>query len=387
MLFTIISLLTILCVGADVAWFLCRTRRQAGKTARRIFVVWIALTDALPFVVTLVSTFSRDNDRAFMAFAMWMFFAWMVTVLPRMVFYLFALIGLPRLGIAAGIALTALFAWGATAGRTRLIVNRVEVRSERLPEAFAGFRIVQLSDIHIGSLVCPAQELQRLVERVNALEPDLIVFCGDLVNIRSTELDQRAMQLLGGLKAPYGVVSVMGNHDVGGYIRDTAALSPETSRAQVVERQRAMGWRLLEDSTIYLHRGADSICVTGISFAPALQDHRHAWDLPPTDLEKPYEGVPAQTYNITAAHLPQLWDRIRERGRGDLTLAGHVHSMQVKVKLWGWAWSPARWLYDRWSGRYDQDGSTLYINDGTGYVAYPMRLGANPEITLVTLEK
>ena len=76
-----------------------------------------------------------------------------------------------------------------------------------------------------------------------------------------------------------------------------------------------------------------------------------------------------------------------EAGYGDLTLSGHVPAMQFKIRPWGRGWPPAAWLYEHWSGRYDDGRHTLYINDGTGCVAYPMRLGAWPEVTLFTLKR
>lgn len=195
------------------------------------------------------------------------------------------------------------------------------------------------------------------------------------------------MRLLGGLRAPYGVVAVTGNHDAGVYIKDSIAHPAQASLAEVVARQREMGWRVLEDTTVYLRRGGDSISLTGLSFDPALRHLRHAPDLPPANLNAAYRGVPDSLYNITAVHIPQLWDQIAGEGYGDLTLSGHVHSMQLKIGLFGHAFSPAQLIYTRWSGRYDEKGRTLYINDGTGYVAFPMRLGAWPEITLITLKR
>ena len=149
-----------------------------------------------------------------------------------------------------------------------------------------------------------------------------------------------------------------------------------------------MGWLLLQDSTIYLHRGADSLSVTGLTFNPSLRHDRHSAILPLTGGEKAYQGVPDSLYNITLVHLPQLWEQIVALGHGHLTLAGHTHAMQLKLRFGeGRGWSPAGWMYDRWSGRYDLNGHTLYINDGIGYVGYPMRIGARPEITLYTLKR
>ncbi|MDE5622271.1 MAG: metallophosphoesterase, partial [Alistipes sp.] len=291
----------------------------------------------------------------------------------------------PRTGLVAGAGIVALLVWGATRGRTHLRVTRTEVCSPKLPAAFDGLRIVQLSDIHLGTLVRPEHELHRIVDSVSALRPDLILFTGDLVNIRSSELDDRAMRLLGGLRAPLGVFSVLGNHDVGVYIKDTVAQPREASLAEVVARQEAMGWRVLADTPVYLVRGGDSLSLSGISFAPALRKQRHDATLPPAPLDIVYRDVPPSLYNITAVHLPQLWDQIVEAGYGDLTLSGHVHAMQAKLHLFGRSFSPAQLLYTNWSGRYDDGPHTLYINDGTGYVGYPMRLGAWPEITLITL--
>ena len=148
-----------------------------------------------------------------------------------------------------------------------------------------------------------------------------------------------------------------------------------------------MGWRVLEDTTLYLRRGADSISLTGISFDPALRSRRHDRHLPADNLPTIYAGVPDSLYNITLVHVPQLWKPVMEAGYGDLTLSGHVHAMQFKIRPWGRGWSPAAWLYEHWSGRYDDGRHTLYINDGTGCVAYPMRLGAWPEVTLFTLKR
>ena len=174
---------------------------------------------------------------------------------------------------------------------------------------------------------------------------------------------------------------------MGTYIKDSLRFPAAGEAREVVARQRAMGWTVLEDTTVYLRRGADSISLTGLSFGPALRERRHDRDLPGTAIPKAYAGVPDSLYNIALVHIPQLWEQIVEAGYGDLTLSGHVHSMQLKIRPWGRGWSPAKWIYKHWSGRYDTGRHTLYVNDGTGYVAYPMRLGAWPEVTLFTLKR
>lgn len=383
MLLTLTLILTLAAFAAD--WIHFRRQRRRGTPARRVLIVWALATDALPLVSALVGAVSRDNSPAVMTLYMWLIWAWIVTVIPRLLCYVFHFLKLRRTGVVLAALLTLFLLWGTTLGRTRIHVNRVEICSDRIPAAFDGFRFVQFSDAHVGALVRPERELTRLADTINALHPDAVFFTGDLVNIRSAELDAPTMALLQRIEGP--VWSVTGNHDVGTYIRDSIRFPAEAEARTVVERQRAMGWCVLEDTTVYLRRGGDSISLTGISFDPALRERRHDRHLPADNLPEIYAGVPESAYNITLVHLPQLWELVTAAGHGDLTLSGHVHSMQFKIRPWGRGWSPAQWIYDRWSGRYDEGRHTLYINDGTGYVAYPMRLGAWPEVILFTLKR
>lgn len=383
MLLTLTLILTLAAFAAD--WIHFRRQRRRGTPARRELIGWALATDALPLVSALVGAVSRDNSPAVMTLYMWLIWAWIVTVIPRLLYYVFHFLKLRRTGVVLAALLTLFLLWGTTLGRTRIRVNRVEICSDRIPAAFDGFRFVQFSDAHVGALVRPERELTRLADTINALHPDAVFFTGDLVNIRSAELDAPTMALLQRIEGP--VWSVTGNHDVGTYIRDSIRFPAEAEARTVVERQRAMGWCVLEDTTVYLRRGGDSISLTGISFDPALRERRHDRHLPADNLPEIYAGVPESAYNITLVHLPQLWELVTAAGHGDLTLSGHVHSMQFKIRPWGRGWSPAQWIYDRWSGRYDEGRHTLYINDGTGYVAYPMRLGAWPEVTLFTLKR
>ena len=383
MLFTLTLILALAAFAAD--GFHLRRQLRRGTCPRRAFVAWAMATDSLPLISSLIGALSPDNTTPMMHLYMWLFWAWIITVLPRLLYYVFHFLKLRRTGLVLAAVFTLYLCWGTTFGRTTIRVNRVEIRSDRIPGAFDGYRFVQFSDAHVGSLVCPERELTRLADTINALEADAVFFTGDLVNIRAEELDDRTTGLLKRIKAP--VWSVTGNHDTGTYIKDTITWPIADEGRRVVERQRAMGWQVLVDTTVYLRRGGDSISLTGISFDPALRERRHDRHLPADNLPEIYAGVPASLYNITLVHVPQLWELVTAAGYGDLTLSGHVHAMQMRFRPWGRGWSPAAWLYSHWSGRYDEGRHTLYVNDGTGYVAYPMRLGAWPEVTLFTLKR
>ncbi len=356
---------------AVVDW---RTYRR-GRCSKRMLWLLLAI-DALPLLNSALGLLF-DNTPIVMRIFMWITWSWMVLTLPRLSYYLLRAVHLRRIGIVVCFVMTLALVWGVAVGRKALYTNEVEICSERLPEAFDGLRIAHFSDLHLGALVDTRAEVGALVAKINEANPDLVCFTGDLVNIRYSELDSVAMQLLAAIEAP--VYSVLGNHDVGSYIHDTVALPVAMSRQRLIARQEAMGWHVLQDTTCYLHRGADSVSLTGFSFDP---------DLPLMGGDAAYRNLSRDPYNITLVHLPQLWQQILDRGYGDLTLSGHTHAMQMKFRAGaGRGWSPAAWLYKEWSGRYEAAGRTLYINDGVGYVGYPLRLGAPPELTLITLKR
>lgn len=350
--------------------------------------LWVLFAiDALPLATTLLG-FLFDNTVFVMRLMMWITWAWLLLTLPRLAYYLFTVLRLRPVGVAVAAAIVGGFIWGTAFNRKALYINRVEICSERLPESFDGLRIAHFADLHIGNLVEQEAEIGAVVEAINAEQPDLVCFTGDLVNIRYSELNEKAMRLLQQIEAP--VYSILGNHDVGSYIRKEKRLPAAVSTARLIERQEAMGWQLLQDTTIYLRRGADSISLTGLAYDPSHWKQRHDAELPFMGGDKAYADVPQEPFNLTLVHVPQLWEQITAHGYGDLSLAGHTHAMQMKIRVpfgKGRTWSPAAWLYEHWSGRYESDGKTLYVNDGIGYVGYPMRLGAAPELTLITLKR
>ena len=222
--------LILLPLAAD-GWHFRRHRK--AYRYRNLLLTLVAAGDLLPLAGIVLFWLVKDNTGGVVRAAMWIFFAYLLLTLPRMAYYAVRAFGKGRatriLAPIAALGMAGVLIHGAVSGRSTLAVHRVTLRSDRLPEAFDGLRIAQFTDLHIGTLVDPDREMRALVDSLNALRPDLVIFCGDLVNIRYTELDSTAMRLLGGIRSRYGTFSITGNHATGNYVRDTLSLPPATS--------------------------------------------------------------------------------------------------------------------------------------------------------------
>lgn len=325
--------------------------------------------------------------------AMWFMTLYVLLTLPRLGFYLF---WLPRKSSRTAILLGAMTAatifctliYGIIKTRTNMEVRHVSLQFQNLPASFDGYRIALFSDVHIGTMLSPQKQCKKLVDIINATQPDAVAFCGDLINIRHTELTPRLVTTLRDIKARDGVYAVLGNHDRGVYVKDSVELSVEENTAYVVEHIHNCDWRLLRDSVAYVRRAEDSIAFVGIDFSDSLLVYKHSFETPSNlDTESIFANIPDSTFRITLSHLPQVWHLLRDRSHSDLTLAGHVHSSQIKFSCDNLQLSPAMIMYREWSGLYEEQGRTLYINDGIGVVGFFMRIGTRPEITLLELRK
>lgn len=363
----------------------CRFARIAAAAA-------LAVTDMLPVLSLLIFKYLlSDISQTTMTVGMWIQTLYFLTVLPRIAFYAgFLPIRNRRIGLSAGTVLCAIvlsiLLVSVLHTRKNIEIKECELKFASLPAAFDGYGIVFFSDLHVGSMLNPEKEIRNVVDRINGLHPDLVIFGGDLVNVRHTELSDEIKRILGGIDAPDGVMSVMGNHDTGIYIKDTIAL-PRVENMRMVETAMTdMGWITLRDSTIYVKRGGDSISITGLDFTDALLEYRHSFSVSEEYDTKPlFADVPDSVFNVTVSHMPQLWRNITDANHGNLTLAGHVHATQVKFECGSIRFSPAMLMYKEWSGLYGEGEHKLYINDGVGNVGFYMRIGACPEITLLKL--
>ena len=271
-----------------------------------------------------------------------------------------------------------LYSYGHFWGRFRFEVKPVEYRNSLLPPAFEGYRIVQISDLHMDGWAAHEAELSRVVQSVNDLQPDLIVFTGDLVSFNYHELESLG-DTLARLRARDGVLSILGNHDYDPY---EPGLSPRQRQALVDSLVRwqgeRLGWRVLLNEHVVLRRGADSLAVIGVE-NQSCGVHQVIRRGRLTEAMAGTEGM----FRILLSHDPSHW-RAEVLPETDipLTLSGHTHAMQFRVL----GFTPSRWAYPECDGRYDEGGQTLYVNIGLGGTL-PTRIGATPEVTLFTLHR
>lgn len=286
--------------------------------------------------------------------------------------------GFTALGLA-GLWLC-LFAYGNLFGRYFHETKKVEIPCKGLPESFKGYRIVHISDLHINGYEGKDNLLLSIIKEINALKPDLICFTGDLVSIDEAELTH-FLPLLRQLKAKDGVISIMGNHDYMPYKRNVSNKERAMNVAELQRMEREdLGWKLLLNENTFIHRGNDSIAIVG-SENQSLGIHSI---IRRGNLTKALKGTD-QSFRIILTHDPTHWrgeilGKARSKDDGTLTLSGHTHSGQFRVL----GFSVARFIYKEYDGLYTEGNQHLYINIGLGGTM-PMRIGATPEITLITL--
>ncbi len=379
-------------------------RRWRRPSLRLAYIAAAVLTDAAALSALAIYGSASDNGSRGVIAVMWLVWTFFLTLVPKILYslggvldFLVRLVARRRsvvfrqLGLVLASVLMVVMVCGATIGRTRLRVEHVEVASPRVPPAFDGYRIVQFSDVHLGTMSRPVAHIVRLAEKISSLGADMVVNTGDLVNLTHDELSPQAMLAFGRIGARDGVWSVWGNHDLGFYMRKDSRFTPESNLAALEQKLFMMGWGMLSDRSVWIRRGGDSLLLTGLDYPHDRRLNSNNSTLAGVDIPAAYESVEGDPFNVVLAHTPRLWDDILASGRGDLTLSGHVHSMQTKLSVGDWRWSPAQYMYDRWSGKYtsggDEKNRVLWVNDGIGCVGYPMRIGARGEITVITLKR
>lgn len=370
-----------------------RIRRfKIKKVYSIIFGTIIAIANLIPLSVPLfMFVFNNDNNGTLMMkLSMVLLTFFIVLTLFRLIIYVFWLPSSNKkmlyYGGVVGLFSLILLVYGIFVTRTDYKINEIELVYKNLPASFDGYRIAFISDIHVGSMYNAEDELKKVASLVSEAGSDILLFGGDLVNLHHSELTYKILEKLSDIKGKNKCLAVLGNHDTGAYLKDSLTTPHSLNKSLIEDKLRTIGWTLLRDSTIFIYRNSDSISITGIDYTDELLKFKHYFkNIVDYDLSSVYSCIDDEIFNITISHLPQLWYELCENGYSDLTLSGHIHAMQFKYKIFGHVLSPAVFMYDEWSGLYESEKGKLYINDGIGTVGFFARLGARPEITVITL--
>ena len=272
------------------------------------------------------------------------------------------------------------FLYGMIKGKYDYRVHRQTIYYDDLPEAFDGFTITQISDIHSGSFD-NIDAVQRGIDIAKAQKSDLFVFTGDLVNNAAWEIE-KYIPNFSQLKAPFGQFSILGNHDYGDYILWNNDAEKAANLEQLKKHHQELGYRLLMDENVELEKDGQKISLIGV------QNWGKGF-IQLGDLDKALKGVDPNAFKILLSHDPTHWE---EKVRFNpttihLTLAGHTHGAQFGVETAGFRWSPVQYRYLDWAGLANVKNRYLYVNRGFGFLAFSGRLGIWPEITVITLKR
>jgi len=282
-------------------------------------------------------------------------------------------------GLIIGTMFTGMFKWVH-----QFNINEIDIRLKGLrSNAFDGYCIVQLSDLHLGGWANDSA-LEQAINEVNNLNPDLVVFTGDLVNYRTDEAF-RFKNILSKLNAKDGVSAILGNHDYGDYLNWPSRAAKQENMNQLFDFFNEIGWKLLRNEHFILARDSEKIAIIGVeNWSKNNRFPRYG------DILKASKGIGQVQAKILLSHDPSHWNAVvtQKHKDIDLMLAGHTHGFQFGIEIPGIKWSPAQYMYEEWAGLYTNTNTNqkLYVNRGLGSVGYPGRIGILPEITLINLK-
>jgi predicted MPP superfamily phosphohydrolase len=292
--------------------------------------------------------------------------------IPRSVF-------LSWMGLGIGTTLFGTLLYGFS-NKYNYQVKRVSLAFENLPKVFKGLKIVHISDIHSGSFQ-DTKAVDRGVDLIIKENADLILFTGDLVNDRHTEILEY-IPVFNKLKATLGVYSTLGNHDYGDYVAWDSELAKTDNLNKLKQAHKDLGWRLLMNEHVVLEKDGEKIALLGIeNWGAKGRFPKYG------KMKEAYPGTEQYPFKILMSHDPSHWDaQVKtEYPDIDLMLAGHTHGMQFGVELPFFKFSPVQWMYKQWAGLYEDGKQKLYVNRGFGFIGYPGRVGILPEITVIEL--
>ena len=381
-----IAVASIVCGVIDFGIYKSLVHFKCGNSTKRGYCVFSVIVWVIFLLAILVPKKDIGNDG--LVVIMWMLFSVLSIYVAKLLFLLFSLIcsifvkSKNCLIAPCIIALSSLglLLYSSAVTPYQINVSNIDIEFDNLPKAFDNYKIVQFSDLHLGSYISGSTFIDELVDSINAQNANITVFTGDIVNRQSNEMAVYT-ECLKKLCSPDGVFSVLGNHDYGDYMHWESEGMKKLDVESLVSMQKRMNWTILNNSHTIIRNGNDSIALIGVE----------NWGDPPfkmyADLSSSYPNLNDSTFKILLSHNPAHWDaEIIDKTNIALTLSGHTHAMQCAFNIFGKYISPAVFRYSRWSGLYtNQEKQYLYVNSGIGEVAIPARIGVKPEITVITL--
>lgn len=390
--YTIALVFLLLTVVLPDIFFHLKLKKHKAKP----ILIILNLLPAAFFIVTFLSMkFLSDdnyNPRTF-NFYMWVNFSYLLLYVPKLIYILFHFLNyllnlvlkekiylVRYAGVLVAMFAIILMTHGAFVNPKNPQVRSVEVPVSNLPASFNGFKIVQLSDIHLGSWASNHSYLEPVIKLVNEQDADIIVFTGDMVNNYQEEMRGWA-PLFQQLKSRVGNYAILGNHDYGDYSSWDTPEHKTANLDSVKYRLKEFGFRLLLNEKVDLLRDTDTLELLGVE----------NWGKPPFpkygNLSKTLENTRSGQPKILLSHDPSHWrGEILRHPEIALTLSGHTHAAQLAFNWYGKKVSPSSWIYKEWDGIYQENNQFLYINRGLGFIGIPVRIGiSRPEITVLTL--
>lgn len=291
-----------------------------------------------------------------------------------------SLIIVPLIGLLSGALPFVIILYGIFKAIYRFKVHHHSITFKTLPKSFNGLKLVQISDIHLGSFNYRYPILERAFEKINNLQPDYIFFTGDLVNNYAWEL-RGWKKTFNKLKARKGKYSILGNHDYGDYSEWNSSEEKQENLEAIKQFYKDIDFKLLLNEGELITNNSESISIIGIE----------NWGKPPFkqygDLQKAFETVKNSAFKILLSHDPSHWsEEVLINTNIDLTLSGHTHGMQAGLQFKNMNWSPIKYKYKHWAGLYKKGHQYLHVNRGLGWLGFPGRLGMRPEITFIELK-
>ena len=363
-----------LLVYLNLLYVIFSTPSNSGQTKQFQMATGMMITILIPKVFILIILFGEDIVRLAQKIISWLGANPTQSISGRRKFISQMALGLAAIPFAS-------FLYGIIQGRYNYKVLKYQLSFKDLPDAFNGFTITQISDIHSGSFT-NKEKVQYGVDMINDQHSDLLLFTGDIVNNKASEMDNW-IDMFGTLKAPYGKYAVLGNHDYAEYIRGISKEEKELQFEEIKNIHPKIGFDLLCNEHRYIEKDGQKIALVGVenwgkSFKQA------------GDLSKASDGVSKDDFKILMSHDPSHWEA--EVKQDDLnyhlTLSGHTHGLQMGIEIPGWfKWSPSKYVYKQWAGLYEEYGRYINVNRGFGYHAFPGRVGIWPEITVIELKK